>query len=148
MSMIDLANKVQIRLKSFVTRKYLRLCKFGGVDAAAGRSPDSVFMVHRIDANLLKLQSCEDPTRWLQCREDGTVDDKGKGGKSCVFMIKHHEKNLITLSPQFNIDWHIGVTETGKIKNASEVPHDSQALFKIELISCQILRDEKMSGNV
>ena len=65
MSMIDLANKVQIRLKSFVTRKYLRLCKFGGVDAAAGKSPDSVFMVHRIDANLLKLQSCEDPTRWL-----------------------------------------------------------------------------------
>ena len=51
-------------------------------------------------------------------------------------MLKHHERDLFTLSPQFNIDWHIGATEVGKVKNASEVEHNSQALFKVELVSC------------
>lgn len=49
--MIELSNLVQVRFRSLRTGKYLRLNKQGGVDAQAGKSPDSVFLVHRVDAN-------------------------------------------------------------------------------------------------
>ncbi|CAL5981921.1 Fibroblast_growth factor family protein [Hexamita inflata] len=137
--MIELANKVQIRLRSQRSKKYLRCNKQGGVDATAGKSPDSVFMVHRINANEFKLQSCENPTQWVACSADGVISENGKGGASCVFIIKHHERDIITLSPKHELDWHIGVDEFGRVLNAKDVPHSPQAAFIIELVNAQIL---------
>eukprot|EP00703_Trepomonas_sp_PC1_P003980 JAP92626.1 Fibroblast growth factor domain-containing protein [Trepomonas sp. PC1] len=137
--MLELANKVLIRVKSNKTKKYLRLNKQGGTDATAGKSPDSVFMVHRIDANHIKLQSAENPDKWLQCTSDGEINENGKGGQSCIFMLKHHERDVVSLSPKQNIDWHVGVDQSGKMLNSSQVPHCMECLFIIELVNSQIL---------
>jgi len=133
--MYELANLSLIRLRSPLTKKYLRIMKDGTVAANSGKGPEAVFQVHRVDANSLKLSSAEYTKYWLMADAEGNVSGFGNAGKDCVFVVKFDSFTNISLSPATNLDWHLGTTIDGSMLNCSQASSCKEGRWEIERVS-------------
>ncbi|TNJ29172.1 Fibroblast growth factor family protein [Giardia muris] len=132
--MIELANRALIRLKSCNTGKYLRIMRDGSVNAAGGKGPDAVFIVHRVDANHIKLSSAESTKYWLQVDVNGEVRSDGNGNRATQFVVKHDSRFDISLSPVECLDWHLGATRTGVVPPCNGVTSGRDGRFIVERV--------------
>lgn len=132
--MIELANRALIRLRSCNTGKYLRIMRTGEVNATGGKGPDAVFIVHRIDANHIKLNSAESTKYWLRVDPNGEIHTDGNSGQASRFVVKHDSRFNISLSPVECLDWHLGATRIGVVPPCTNVTSGRDGRFIVERV--------------
>lgn len=133
--MNELASRSLIRLRSANSGKYLRVMRDGEVNCTGGKGPDGVFVVHRLDANHLKLSSAESPRYWLRVDAGGELRSDGNGSASSQFVVKHDSRFNISLSPVDNVDGHLGATDRGALLNTGAARSTAEGRFVVERVT-------------
>ncbi|KAH0570591.1 hypothetical protein SS50377_26879 [Spironucleus salmonicida] len=110
---MELAHRKEVLLRAVLNGRHLRVKKIAPntyrllADAAAS-SPDARFLVHRLGANTLKLQSVRYPEYWVQ-RTGDVADPYGSAGAACALDLKFFGATL-SLGPTGQFDLALFVT--------------------------------------
>ncbi|KAH0570471.1 hypothetical protein SS50377_26751 [Spironucleus salmonicida] len=128
-----IGTKQLVRLQCQRTKKFVRICKDGKVEALDGGSRWSTFHMSVRDANtyLFQIADHDNMHLWLQVTGEGQVNGHGQGGPTSQFKMKMYGPNIV-LSPNFNLDWDIGFDSHGQPLPCSQVEDgDKGALLKV-----------------